>query len=176
MNEYLKRGEGRKSNITKYDFFSYYRKNAEFSKLERKQYSGFLKELLTTYSEAIVKEALELKLGSLGYIRIQAKKLTFLNAKGKPQKSLKVNWKDTWTYWENKYQEMTRDEIVKIENKKVIYHLNDHTNQEFYRHLWDKTTAIVKYKRFYNFKASRQYSRMIATIVKDPQRKIFYYG
>lgn len=175
-NKYLKRGKGKKSNITKYDFYSYYRKNATRTKLERKEYSRFLKDILVKYSEAIVLDALELKIGKLGYIRVQSKKLNFFNKEGKLQRSLKVDWKATWDYWENLYEGKTRDEITEIKNKKVVYHQNDHTNQEFYRHLWDKATAIVKYKRFYRFKPSRQYSRLIAKVAKDPNRKTYYYG
>ena len=68
-NNYLKRGKGKKiGDIKKYDFFAHYRKNAKLAKLERTQYSRFIKELLNTYSEAIVKENLELKFGKLGFI------------------------------------------------------------------------------------------------------------
>ena len=176
MNKYLKRGKGEKSTITKYHFYSYYRAHSQYSKLERTQYSRFLKELLIAFSEAVEKEALELKLGKLGYIRVQAKKLNFFNKEGKLQKSLKVDWKATWEFWEQKYEGLTRDEITQIKNKKVIYHQNDHTSQEFYRHLWDKATAIVKYKRFFKFKPSRQYSRLITKVVTDPRRTVFYYG
>jgi len=176
-NNYLKRGKGKAiADIKKYDFFSHYRKNTKFERLERKQYSNFIKDLLTLYSEAIVKENLQLKLGKLGYIRIQAKKLHFFTKDGKRAKSLKVNWVSTWTYWEGKYEGKTRDEITEIKNKTVLYFENEHTNKEFYRHLWDNATAVVKYKRFYSFKPSRQYSRLITTIVTDPNRTIFYYG
>jgi hypothetical protein len=62
MSNYLKRGKGKSTgDIKKYDFYSHYRKNAKGNKLERKQYAAFLKDLLTTYAEAIVEEALELK-------------------------------------------------------------------------------------------------------------------
>jgi hypothetical protein len=66
--------------------------------------------------------------------------------------------------------------ITEIDNKTVIYHENEHSNQEFYEHHWDKLTANLKYKNFYKFKPSRQYSRLIAKVVKDPNRKTFYYG
>ena len=176
-NNYLKRVKGKKiGDIKKYDFFAHYRKNAKLAKLERTQYSRFIKELLNTYSEAIVKENLELKFGKLGFIRVQAKKLNFFKKNGKLAKSLEVNWASTWVYWEGLYKGLTRDEIVELKNKKVIYFDNEHTNQEFYRHIWDNSTAIIKYKRFYKFKPSRQYSRMIKEVVTKPERKIFYYG
>jgi hypothetical protein len=176
MSEYLKRGKGKNTgDIKKYNFYSDYRKHAKLHKLERKEYSAFLKDLLTTYAKAIVEEALELKMGKLGYIRVQSRKLHFFRKDGTKSRTLQVNWKETWEYWEQKYK-LTRDEITQIEGKKVIYFENEHTNQEFYRHIWDNVTAIVKYKRFYIFKPSRQYSRLIKKIVTAPQRKIFYYG
>lgn len=177
MNNYLKRGEGKHTgDVKKYDLYSHYRKNAKLTRIERTQYSRFLKELMTTYSEAIVKENLELKFGKLGRIRVQAKKLHFFRKDGSMAKSLQVNWKATWTYWEKIYEGLSRDEIVQLKDKKVIYHENEHTNQEFYRHLWDNATAIIKYKKFYKFKASRQYSRMIKEVVSNPNRTVFYYG
>lgn len=177
MNNYLKRGKGKTTgDIKKYDFYSHYRKNAILERLERKQYSNFLRDLLILYSEAIVKENFQLKLGKLGYIRVQSKKLHFFTKEGERSKTLRVNWQTTWEYWESKYEGKTRDEIIEIKNKKVLYFENEHTNKEFYRHLWDNVTAVVKFKRFYKFKPSRQYSRLIATIVTDPNRTTFYYG
>ena len=174
---YLKRGKGKKTcDVTKYDFFSHYRRNVKLQKLERKAYSAFLKDLFSTYSELIVREALELKLGKLGKIRIQSRQLHPVNKDGKLAKSLQVDWMKTWGYWEVEYPGKTRQEITEIKNKPVLYFENEHTNGEFYRHIWDNSTAIVKYKRFYKFKASRQYSRLIAKVVKDPNRKVFYYG
>lgn len=177
MSDYLKRGVGKHTgDIRKYDFYSYYRKNTKFPKMERKAYSAFLKEMLSTYSEEIVRSNMELKLGKLGFIRIQAKKLHYFKKDGTRADSLKVNWKKTWEYWEGKYEGKNRDEITGIKDKTVIYHNNEHTNGEFYQHLWDKLTSVVKYRGLYKFVPSRQYSRLIAEVVSDPQRKIFYYG
>jgi hypothetical protein len=176
-NEYLKRGKGKHTaDIKKYDFFSHYRKNTAYEKLSRTAYSAFLKDLLIAFSEAVVKENMELKLGKLGFIRVQAKKLHFFKTNGEKADSLKVDWEKTWKYWEEKYPSLSRNEISNIKDKKVIYHENEHTNGEFYRHLWDKATSQVKYKSFYKFIPSRQYSRLIKEIVSKPNRTIFYYA
>lgn len=176
-NNFLKRGKGKNTgDIKKYDFFSHYRKNTEYEKLGRKEYSAFVSELLEQYSEAIVKENLELKFGRLGFIRVQAKKLHFFNKEGKLSKSLKPNWKKTWESWHKKYPELSKDEIVAIKNKKVIYFENEHTDGEFYSHLWDNATALVKFKSFYKFKAVRKYCRMISEEVNKQPRTVFYYG
>ena len=60
-NTYLKRGKGKSNgNIIKRHFFSYYNKHSKLSKISRKAYDNFLKELLEAYSTAIVKENLNL--------------------------------------------------------------------------------------------------------------------
>jgi len=82
----------------------------------------------------------------------------------------------TTGYWHTKYPGLTKDEIINVPDKKVLYHENEHSNAEFYEHFWDNYSAVLKYKSFYIFKASRQYSRLIAQVVKDPNRKTFYYG
>ena len=171
------RGAGKhSSDVKKYDFYSHYRKNTKFPKMERKEYSAFLKDLMVAYSEAIVKENMELKLGKLGFIRIQAKKLHFFDKDGNKAKSLKVDWQKTKEYWSTKYPGKTKAELKLIQNKPVIYHENDHTKGEFYQHLWDKLTSLVKYRGLYKFIPSRQYSRLITEVVKDPHRTVFYYG
>jgi hypothetical protein len=176
-NNFLKRGEGKNTgDIKKYDFFSYFRKHTQYEKLNRKSYDAFISELLLRYSEAIVKENLELKFGVLGFIRIQARDLHFFNKNGELAKSLKPDWKKTWESWMNKYPELSKDEIVEIKNKKLIYFENEHTNGEFYLHLWDNTTALVKFKSFYKFKAARKYCRMINKEVRKEPRTVFYYG
>ena len=44
-NNYLKRGKGKNiATIKKYDFYSHYRKNSKLKKIERTQYSNFVKD------------------------------------------------------------------------------------------------------------------------------------
>jgi hypothetical protein len=177
MNDYLKRGEGKnKANIKKDNFYKFYLQNAKERIVERKQYNAFVKDLLAQYSTEIVTKGLEVKVTKVGKFRIRSKALHFFKANGEKAKSLRPNWKATWEYWENKHPGLSRDEITKIENKTVLYHENDHSNQEFYEHYWDKITINLINKSFYNFKASRQFSRLLAKVVKDPNRKTFYYG
>lgn len=176
-NTYLKRGKGKtKGSIKKDAFFAFYKANAKETLVDKKVYNSFLKELLETFSTAIVKEALELKINKVGKLRVKSSPLKFFRKNGEKSKSLKVNWKATWENWYIKYPDLSKEEIVQIKNKKVIYHENEHSNQEFYSYHWDKLTISLKYKTFYSFKASRQYLRLIAQVVKDPNRKIFYYG
>lgn len=176
-NNFLKRGKGKiKGSIKKDAFYNFYEKNCKEKKISRIAYNAFLKELLDNFSKAIVELGLELKIVKVGKIRIKSNKLNFFKKDGTRSKHLRVNWQATWDYWHTKYSNLTKQEITEVKNKKVLYHDNDHTNQEFYSHHWDNLTMSLKYKTFYNFKPSRQYSRLIAKVVKDPNRKVFYYG
>jgi len=176
-NSIFKRSEGKlNGNIKKRFFFKYYSENSKKKKVDFKTYNAVLKDLLSSYSESIIEEGLELRLGHLGKLRIRSKKLHFFKVDGTRCKSLKVNWKATWEYWGKKYPGLTKPELKQTKDKPLIYHENEHSEGEFYEHYWDRTTARVKYVGLYDFKPSRQYSRLIAKVVKDPNRKVFYYG
>jgi hypothetical protein len=176
-NTYLKRGEGKlKGNIKKNDFYNFYTKNSKETLVSRPSYNSFIKDLLTAFSTSIVEEGLELKINKIGKLRVRSNNLRFFKNDGTRSKSLRVNWHETWAHWHSKYPSLSRQEITEVENKTVVYHENEHTDQEFYDHHWDKATINLKFKSFYKFKASRQFSRLIAKVVKDPNRKVFYYG
>lgn len=176
-NTYLRRGKGKLAgDVKKAAFYLFYKEHAKEAILPRSTYNAFVKELLIAYSSNVVETGLELKVTKVGKLRIRSSHLNFFKKNGERSKSLKPNWHATWEYWHTKYPGLTNDEIVEIKDKKVIFHENDHSDQEFYEHHWDKLTSNVKFKTFYRFKASRQYSRLLAKVVKDPNRKVFYYG
>jgi hypothetical protein len=174
MEEGKKREGKFKGNVKKEDFFNYYKENAKLSNFDKKKYSSFLRDLLESFSVSIVKDGLELSMHGLGKLRVRTVAKGLLNNKGELRK-LKPNWKATKDYWATQYPDLTKEEIALIKNKTIIYHTNDHSNGEYYRHFWDKTNSILKYQNFYEFKASRQFSRLIASTVKNPNRKTFYY-
>lgn len=172
-----KRTQGKLNGDIKKAFFrNFYFVNTKQKKLSTSNYNAILTDLLSTFSESIITEGLELKLGVIGKLRVRSKKLHFFKTDGTRCKTLRVNWKATWEYWEKKYPGFTKKQLKQTENKPVIYHENDHTDGEFYEHYWDKITCSVPYVGLYTFKPARQYSRLIAKVVKDPNRKVFYYG
>ena len=176
-NNFLKRGKGKLAgDIKKDQFYKYYSENAKEKVVERSTYNKFIRDLLQTFSREIVETGLELRINRVGKLRVRSRVMHFFKKNGERSKSLRVNWVATWEYWHTKYPGLTKDQITQETNKTLIYHENDHSNQEYYEHFWDNFTANLKYKSFYTFKASRQYSRLIAQIVKDPNRKTFYYG
>ena len=173
----LQRGKGKVvGNIKRRQFHAFYVKNRKEKELTINQYRSFLTDLLNLFSEAIVLEGLELKIPSVGKLRIKSEKVHLIRKDGTLCRSLRPDWAKTWTYWFIKYEGLTRQEIVNTEGKKVIYHDNEHTDGEFYQHYWDKFNMKITNLECYKFTASRAYSRLLAKTVKDKDRKIFYYG
>ncbi len=172
----LIRTEGRfNGNIKKNDFFKFYKANSK-NPVNQKVYNAFVKELLTQYMESIILEGEEIRLGMIGRLRVRTNQLKVIKDNGELAKSLKPNWELTWKYWFEKYPGMSKEEIVNLTNKKVIYHENEHSHGEFYDFFWDKVTSNVRYKSLFKFVASRQYKRLLNSVVKDTNRKVFYYG
>jgi len=176
-NSYLKRTEGKTAgDIKKKDLWKHYKKNAIHKLIDIKTYNAFTTDLLNTLSKEIVETGLEVKITNVGKFRIKSMKTNVFKKDGTLSKALRVDWKKTWEYWHKIYPEMTRDEIVKVEGKKVLFHENAHSDGEVYTHFWDNFTTGLRYKTFYKFKAARQYSRLISKVVNNPNRKVFYYG
>jgi hypothetical protein len=172
----LKRSSGKfLGNIKKEDFFKFYKDNSK-DPVDKKIYNAFMKELLTTYMEKIILEGEEIRLGLIGRVRVRSNQLKVVKDDGTLAKSLKPNWQLTWEYWFKKYEGKTKEEIINISDKTVIYHENEHSHGEFYDFFWDKVTANVKYKSLFKFVASRQYKRLLSSTVKSKERKVFYYG
>jgi len=163
------------ANIKKKDFRDFYMKNHKEKSLTTSQYNAFLSDLLKRLATAIVEEGIEVKIARVGKIRVKTEKMPILNKESKFNK-LSPDWQATKTYWAVKYPGLTPEELKAIPNKTLIYHENNHTDGEHYRHYWDKTTSILMRVHLYKFKAARQFSRLIAKTVKDPNRKVFYYG
>lgn len=101
--------------------------------------------------------------------------MNFINKKGELGR-LKVNWGETLKYWSVKHEGLSKEELKAIKNKTLIYHTNEHSNGEFAEHYWDNKTTPLRHKKFYKFKASRQYSRLLAKTMKDVNKTVFYYG
>lgn len=163
-----------KGNIKRKEFFEYYCEHAKYSSLHKDKYNAFIKELLQTLGTAVVKEGIELHMPFLGKLRIKAINSGLLNNKGELRK-LRVDWQATKKYWSEIYPGLTPEELKAIPKKTVIYHTNEHSNKEYYTHFWDKVVGGQNLYLF-EFQASRQFSRMIATVAKDPNRKIYYYA
>lgn len=176
MAEYLRRKEGKKNgDIKRKDFYNYYKENHKYKKLTGAKYNAFLTEFCEEIAKAIVTDNTEFKIPIVGKLRIKASPRRILKKNGEFCK-FRADWKATWDNWRNLYPNLTDDEIVALENKKVVYHENEHSNGEFYKFYWD--TARNKYSScyYYKFTPSRGLARLLAKTVLDPNRSVFYFA
>jgi hypothetical protein len=129
-----------------------YKEYEDFYGVGYKKYRAICESFNKEVIDKILIEAKEFKLPyRLGSLRILKKEMNFSSAKNK----LKIDWQET-----NKH-------------KKVIYHLNDHTDGFNYRWFWSKIKAIVKNKTIYSFQATRTNKRRLAGLLKTKQVDYF---
>jgi len=162
--------------VPKYVFYSYYRKNTIHKKLTRTQFDRFMKDILLALTDAMINESLEIKIPYLGQFRIRERPLTLLRKDGTVTNGLRPDWGKTWEMWRSKHPELTDDEIVKLDNKKVLFHDNEHTQQHYYKIFWNKTRSILKNKNVYSFKPSGILKNKLTTVLQDTEKQVYYYG
>ena len=129
-----------------------YKEYDDYYKVGYKKYRSICEDFNKLIIDEILLKAKEFKMPyRLGSLRILKKEMNYSVGKNK----LKINWFET-----NK-------------NKKVIYHLNDHTDGFNYRWFWSKKKAIVKNKTIYSFQATRTNKRRLAGLLKNKQVDYF---
>ena len=81
--------------------------------------------------------------------------------------SLPVNVPATNELWEN-------DPVAK-ENKKYIYHRNQHTGGYIVKTRWEKKGTAIKNISTYKFKPVKDFKRLVYVTLIDPLNKIDFY-
>jgi hypothetical protein len=161
----MKTRNKKSSDVTKRDFWSHYNKSVE-KPVDRKVFDKVFSEIFKGMSESITRDATSMSLTRLGSVRIRAIKPKLLDENGNFRKGkLKVDWAKTWKYWRQKYEGKTDEEIKKITDKQMFYHMNEHSNGYTYEAYWDKVTCLVKGKSYYKFKFNRTYNRLRADLI-----------
>ncbi len=130
-----------------------YKTYEDFYNVGYKKYRSICEDFNKLIMDNILLKSHEFKMPyRLGTLRIKKKKMNYSQ---KNKNKLKIDWKAT------------------RENKKVIYHLNDHTNGFNYRWYWLKREAVVKNKSVYSFQATRTNKRRLAALLKNNEVDYF---
>lgn len=169
-----------KSDYTLKDIYNFY--------TERQQASLSYKiwrEILLKFNKAIMYHIIyehgQLVLPKrLGTLRIKKrKKILAVNEDGSINKNrLKADWKKTKLMWEKKYPGRTEEEInnIPVEEKGIIYALNENTEGYTFRFYWDRKTSNVLHQSYYSFKAVRNYNRELAKALRtNPELQYCYF-
>jgi len=172
----FKRGVGKNNADYKtQDLFDFYKVYAN-KPVDRFTYSKIITEFFDEAMFLLIEEAVELIIpGRLGGIVVKSKPYKIkLNEDGEVDKShLMPDWKKTLALWKKQYPDVDPSEYKNIKNKKLIYHLNEHTNKRRLLWFWDKTTCNVKYQSYYKLDIVRYWDRKLAEINKI--KPITYY-
>lgn len=160
------------SDIGCNDMFKYYKKQTEESKeLYWKSGAVFRKVLIDFHrrlAEVIIKENYEYKaFARMGDFKILQRKTKIKVVDGKLDvKRLRINWFETKKLW---------TENPELYAKKFVYHNNSHSSGYFYKWKWDRWNATVSNKNNYYFTPVRYNQRLIAKIVGESEKQLFFF-
>lgn len=151
--ELVKRGKAKHpKDYTLKDIYQEYKKehnNDEFA-IDEKTYRKIILEFNKRIMKLILEDARIFDVPCrLGEIRIKKKKMNFTN------KRLKIDFG------------MSR------KLKRTVYHMNDHTDNYYYRFYWNKKHSNSKNISAYSYKAGRINERRLAYLAKTKQVDYF---
>ena len=152
-------------------------KNNKDIVVDYKTYASIIKEFNSHLSDGLIKEALEFKMPyRLGKVRVKKFKQNIkIKENGEIYKrTMPVNWKKTKALWKDQYPDMSPEQIKKIPNKQVIYHLNEHTAGYRCTLHWDRINSNVVNNRVYSIMFTFSNRRKLAHILQT-DCKINYY-
>lgn len=126
----------------------------EYKDIDKKLYMNIAYDITKSISDMIIRESLEYKLPSrLGFLRIKKTKPKLKIKNGRIDINTNIiDWGKSWKYWEEQYPDLSRKEIKKIKDKRVIFQTNKHTNGEVMRWYWDRLICRVPNYSVYSFK------------------------
>lgn len=125
-------------------------------------FSSIIKEFNTELVQCLItsSEGVELPY-RLGQIRVRKCKVNLSR-----KDTLIPDWYNTNKLWESNQKAK--------EEKKLLYHLNEHRGGFKYKIYWDKSLSKLKNKSFYFFIPTREFKRNLAHVLKN-NLEIDYY-
>lgn len=154
---YQRESYERKATVTGglWDAYKFYKKNNPGITITRKQYVEACKLFNKKISDSIIRESTEFRIFfGIGFIRIRTFKQNVKFTKdGKlDTRKNKIDWFKTKQLWAKIYPGKTPTELKGIPNKKLVIHLNEHTNGYVMRWFWDRRTCAFENRASYVFK------------------------
>jgi hypothetical protein len=160
------------------DFYKEYKKSAK-KPINKKDAREIIQKYNTEMLKKVIYDGFDFPLRpKLGSIRIRKFDNSLkLNENGEIRNKLSPNWTKTVQLWKNKYGDLSPEELKEIEDKPIVYHLNEHTDGIIFKWFWDKVTCTVPNQSAYSLSIIRQMKREAAQAWKKvPSLKDVYYS
>lgn len=161
------------------DIIKYYnKKTGNPRKLSQKQFSTITKDFFSQIIQMIIFENIEFTMPNrMGSVRvIKSKQKIKLTPDGKLDKrKLRPNWGATRKLWKQEYPTLSWEEIIKLDNKRIIFHENKHTEGYKHRWCWDKSTCAVSNITAYKLDIARVNDRKLAKALKNEDNELNFY-
>lgn len=172
------------TGFTSYDLYLNYKKRfmgpdkKSEANVSRITYSTIIKDFNTSLVKAMMLHSFEFimpyKLGRVRIRRIENKLRLDDNGEIDTTK-LSPDWDECWKLWFELYPEKTRKEITDMRGKKMVYHLNKHTDFNSFTLFWSKIGANIKHNRIYSLIFTYTNRRFLAQVIKSEGSKITFY-
>ena len=166
-----KRGLGKmNAHYASDEIYDFYKEKTKRKKIvSKRKFTEILKEFNKELVKLLIFQAYDVTLpGHLGHMSIlKYKPKISLNPDGTVNTNrLAVNQKATRELWE-------RDKNAKA-NKKLVFHMNEHSDGYTYKWLWDTATCNVKNHSVYKFVPSRRNKRLLSSTVRNKLINVDY--
>jgi len=154
------------------DIYNFYKKKQKLKNrkvVNRKIFGKIIRNYNREICKYIVNDSEEFRMPfRVGYLRIRKfKQRLILDPDGKLKtRHFKVDWKKTNELW-NKNEEAKKA-------KKVVYHINEHSNRYYFKWYWFKITSNIKNVHYYTLVMSRQNKRLIAKALNENDKLDYY--
>ena len=172
----FKRGKGiYNSNYKVEDYYDWYIATVS-DPLPKHLFRGIFKAYIEQIMVDLIYNSSEYNMGhNLGSIRIREKPYKIqLDSEGNiDKKRLVPDWGKTLKKWKELYSDIDPSEWNSIENKPIVYQLNEHTDGTTKQWFWDKISCTLPCQRWYRFNATRYWDRLLAKVNKESN--ITYY-
>lgn len=174
-----KQKEKYQTDIKTNDFYNHYLDSyiREDKKIDKESlyyipysiYSEILDEINSHIKDLILNERFNFIMPyRMGELEIKkTKPEPYIDEEGNLINTLPIDWKATKDLWEI-------DKVAKA-NKKLVRHLNKHTQGYVAKVCYNVSQATYSYKKVYKFIPTRTFVRTLASIMKDPENKNDYY-
>jgi len=150
--------------------YRYYKKKYKQTNVSRKLFGDITREFYELIVPEIVKNNYIFRMpANMGKLFIKSKpyEIKFDEDGNVDKRKLAPNWKKTKELWKKQYPDLTMQEIYNIPNKKLVYHLNDHSDRRIFKWFWDKTNSIVKNQQLYYVDVTRKWDRYLSNYAQN---------